>query len=237
MTEDDRTVDSAASSAAAAFAGDRMAARAAGAAAPVPDPAALADAHERAADLGVGAVSDAVGTALAMFSRMADARTAVEVGTGAGVSAQWLLSGMRHDGVLTTIDIEPEHQRTARIALSGAGIASARTRLIGGRGLEVLPRLADDAYEMMFVDCGGTDHARYLAEAVRLLRPGGVVVMHGLIAAGGPARQGTATHAPAHHRSPAAVDAREALRTATEHDLLLPSLLPLGDGLLCAARV
>ncbi|WP_372497921.1 O-methyltransferase [Tomitella fengzijianii] len=222
-------MDSAAISAAETFAGDRMAARAAGAAAPVPDPAALADARERAADLGVGAVSDAVGAALSMLSRMVDARTAVEVGTGAGVSAQWLLSGMRHDGVLTTIDIEPEHQRTARTALSGAGVASARTRLIGGRGVEVLPRLADDAYEMMFVDCGGADHARYLSEAVRLLRPGGVVVMHGLSAAGNPG--------DAARRDPAAVDAREALRTAAENDLLLPSLLPLGGGLLCAARV
>jgi predicted O-methyltransferase YrrM len=42
------------------------------------------------------------------------ARAVVEIGTGAGVSGLWLLGGMPSDGVLTTIDVEPEHQRAAR---------------------------------------------------------------------------------------------------------------------------
>ncbi len=230
MTDNDSPVDTESlSDCAAAFAADRVEAASAGDAVPVPDPAALAEARERAADLGVDAVPDSVGTVLAMFARMVDARTAVEIGTGAGISALWTLSGMRDDGALTTIDIEPEHQRTARTVLSRNGSGSPRTRLIGGRGLEVLPRLADESYDLMFVDCGGADHARYVAEAVRLLRPGGVLAVHGMLAGA----------APWDHtrRDPASSDAREALRAAAEHRLLLPSVLPVGAGLVCAARV
>jgi predicted O-methyltransferase YrrM len=51
----------------------------------------------------------------------------VEVGTGAGVSGLWLLSGMRDDGVLTTIDVEPEHQRLAKQAFTEAGVPATRT--------------------------------------------------------------------------------------------------------------
>ncbi len=229
MTDDDRHQDTASLRPALCEYADAFAAdRAAGGAAGVPPAAALADARERAADLGVPAVSDAVGAALSMLARVVGAHTVVEVGTGAGVSAQWLLHGMRDDGVLTTIDIEPEHQRTARAAFAAAGIAPSRTRLIGGRGLDVLPRLADASYEMVFVDCGGSDHAPYVAEAVRLLRPGGMLAVHGLPAAGTPWDQS--------RRDAAALDARETLRLLAEHDALLPSLLPLGGGLICAAR-
>ena len=63
----------------------------------------------------------------------------VEVGTGAGVSGLWLLRGMRPDGVLTTVDQDPEHQRAARQAFGEAGIPSGRARLIVGNALEVLP--------------------------------------------------------------------------------------------------
>ncbi len=54
---------------------------------------------------------------------MLDAKTVVEVGTGAGVSGLWLLRGMREDGVLTTIDSEPEHQRAAKQTFRVAGVA------------------------------------------------------------------------------------------------------------------
>lgn len=77
---------------------------------------ALGAARERADDLGAGPVPPAVGAALALFARMLDAKTVVEVGTGAGVSSLWLLRGMREDGVLTTIDSEPEHQRAAKLS-------------------------------------------------------------------------------------------------------------------------
>lgn len=224
VTRNDRTVDTAALHACAeTVAADWLAAR------PEAPAAALRGARERSADLGVDSVSDSVGMTLSMFTRMLGARTVVEVGTGVGISGQWLLGGMREDGVLTTIDVEPEHQKAARAGFSAAGFAPARTRLIGGRALEVLPRLADDSYDLVFVDGGNADHACYVDEAVRLLRRGGLVVLHGML---GPVEPWDTAR-----RDPAATDARETLRLVADHGELLPSVLPVSDGLVCAARI
>ncbi len=84
---------------------------------------------------------------------------------------------MAADGVLTSIDIDPEHQRAARQAFTAAGYGPSRLRLINGMGLEVLPRLTDGGYDLVFVDAGAADYPRYLDEAVRLLRGGGIVAL------------------------------------------------------------
>ena len=83
----------------------------------------------------------------------------VEIGTGTGVSGLWLLRGMRPDGVLTTIDVEAEHQRVARRVFAAAGLAPSRTRIITGRALDVLPRLADGVYDLVFVDHDRLEYA------------------------------------------------------------------------------
>ncbi|MEV8193223.1 O-methyltransferase [Rhodococcus pyridinivorans] len=189
----------------------------------------LAAARDRAEDLGADPVSPSVGAALAMFARMLDARTVVEIGTGAGVSGLWLLHGLREDGVLTTIDSEPEHQRAAKIAFREAGVVASRTRLINGRALDVLPRLADSGYDMVFVDATPADHPHFVREGVRLLRQGGVIVLHNALLDGRVA-------------DPAARDAtvlavREATRAVSDDERLAPVVLPLGDGLLCAVRL
>ena len=99
----------------------------------------------------------------------------MEVGTGCGTSGIWLLRGMRPDGVLTSVDVEPEHQRLARKVFTEAGFASNRYRLISGRALDVLPRLTDGGYDMVFCDAAKKEYLDYFAEGLRLLRPGGIV--------------------------------------------------------------
>ena len=99
----------------------------------------------------------------------------VEIGTGTGVSGLWLLRGMRADGVLTTVDIEAEHQRLARETFTDGGFAPQRARTIAGAALDVLPRLTDGHYDLVFADGDKVEYSAYLKEAVRLLRPGGVV--------------------------------------------------------------
>ncbi|MEO6793029.1 MAG: methyltransferase, partial [Mycobacterium sp.] len=76
--------------------------------------AVLAAARDRAGEIGVASISAAVGALLSLLTKLSGGKAVVEIGTGAGVSGLWLLSGMGEDGVLTTIDIEPEHQRTAK---------------------------------------------------------------------------------------------------------------------------
>jgi predicted O-methyltransferase YrrM len=144
------------------------------------------------------------------------------------VSSLWLLSGMAEDGVLTTIDIEPEHQRTAKEAFSEGGIGQSRTRLISGRAQDVLTRLADDSYDLVFIDADPLDQPEYVIEGVRLLRSGGAIVVHGA------ALGGRAGDPAAHDAEVAAV--REAARLIAENEQLTPALVPLGDGLLAAVR-
>ncbi|MFC7613052.1 O-methyltransferase [Actinokineospora soli] len=135
----------------------------------------LSAARVRAAALGCPAIEPRVGAALRFLATVLRARAVVEIGTGTGVSALYLLRGMVPDGVLTSIDIAPELQAEAKRALRGAGIAPGRTRLIMGRALDVLPRLTDGGYDLLFVDAARADYAAYHDEAVRLLRPGGVL--------------------------------------------------------------
>jgi predicted O-methyltransferase YrrM len=135
---------------------------------------------------------------------------------------------MRPDGVLTSVDIESEHQRLARVAFAEVGIAHNRTRLITGAALEVLPRLTDAAYDLVFCDGDKAEYGDYLVQALRLLRPGGVVAFdnalwHDRVA--DPAQ-----------RDPDTVAIRELGRTVRDDDQLVPVLLPVGDGLLVAVK-
>jgi|SRR5690625_2423367 len=190
--------------------------------------AVLGAARDRAGEIGVGSISPAVGALLSLLTKLSGGKAVVEVGTGAGVSGLWLLSGMGEDGVLTTIDIEPEHQRAAKQAFGDAAIGPSRTRFISGRAQEVLTRLADESYDLVFVDADPIDQPEYVAETVRLLRPGGVVVLH-RAALGGRAGDPAANDAEV-------VAVREAARLIAEDERLTPALIPLGDGLLAAVR-
>src|SRR4051795_238377 len=135
----------------------------------------VAHARERAQEVGVVPIGPGGGAALRFLASVMDARAVVEVGTGTGVSGLWLLRGMRSDGVLTTVDIEAEHQRLARETFNEAGIPTQRARTIAGAALDVLPRLTDGHYDIVFVDGDKSEYAACLREALRLLRPGGVL--------------------------------------------------------------
>ncbi len=194
----------------------------------ITEDAVLAAARERAEDIGADAVTPAVGALLSMLTRLSGGKAVAEVGTGAGVSGLWMLSGMRDDGVLTTIDIEPEHQRLAKQAFSEGGIGPSRTRLITGRAQDVLTRLADESYDLVFIDAEPGDQADFVVEGIRLLRPGGVIVVHRAALAG---RAGDPSA-----NDPEVASVREAARLIAEDERFTPVLLPLGDGILAAAR-
>ena len=185
-------------------------------------------ARARGSELGCTPVLPGVGAALRMLAAALPARAVVEIGTGAGVSGLWLLGGMPSDGVLTTIDVEPEHQRAAREAFAEAGIPGNRTRVISGRALDVLPRLTDGAYDLVLADAAKEEYEDYLQQALRLLRSGGVVAFDNAL-----------WHdrvADPSQRDPETVAIRELDRAVAEHEGLVPLLLPVGDGLLVAKK-
>ena len=194
----------------------------------LPEDDVLLRARERAGQLGCVPVLPGAGAALTVLAAATRARAVVEIGTGAGVGSLYLLRGMPDDGVLTTIDVEVEHQRAAKEAFAEAGVKSTRTRTISGRALDVLPRLTDGGYDLVFVDADKESTPLYVEQAVRLLRAGGVLAVdnalwHDRVA--DPARRDEVTTV-----------IREAGRQVRDDDRLIPALLPSGDGLLVAVR-
>jgi len=195
----------------------------------VPEDDVLAAARARASEVGVVPIGPGGGATLRFLASVLDARAVVEIGTGTGVSGLWLLRGMRADGVLTTVDVETEHQRLARQSFTEAGFASQRVRTISGAALDVLPRLTDGHYDLVFADGDKAEYPAYLTEALRLLRPGGVVAFdnalwHDRVA--DPAQRDDDT-----------VAIRDLGRAIAEREDLVPVLLPVGDGLLVAKKV
>jgi predicted O-methyltransferase YrrM len=194
----------------------------------VPEDEPLLAARQRGHEVGAEPIGPAGGAALRFLATMINARSVVEIGSGCGVSGIWLLRGMRPDGVLTSVDVEPENQQLAKEAYAEAGFAAGRSRMITGRALEVLPRLTDGAYDLVFCDAGKLEYPDYLTAAVRLLRPGGVVVFDKTLWSSGVA--------DVSRHDPETVALDEVRRMVLDDDRLVPLLLPVGDGLLCALK-
>jgi len=194
----------------------------------VPEDDVLLTARDRARELGCVPIGPAGGALLRVLATATGARSVVEVGTGAGVSGLYLLGGMTADGILTTIDVEGENQRAAKEAYGEAGIAPSRYRLINGSAAEVLPRLRDEAYDLVFVDADKAEYPLYFEQALRLLRPGGVVAFDNAL-----------WHdrvADAAQRDPDTLTLRDLGRAVRDDDRLVSALVAAGDGLLVGAK-
>lgn len=186
-----------------------------------PEPIALARQHSL--ELGIDAVSPAAGAQLALLAAASTAHSILEMGTGAGVSGLWLFRGAPN-ATLTSIDVEFDHQQSARTAFAHADIPANRIRLITGDTAEVLPRMNDGAYDLVVVDADPASTLVNVEHALRIARRGGVVVV---------------AHALWHDRvaDPAQRDGtvaeyRALLATLAESDAVVTALSTAGDGLL-----
>jgi predicted O-methyltransferase YrrM len=191
----------------------------------LPEDEPLLAARANASNLGgTEPVQPAVGAALRFLACAVGARNAVEIGTGCGSSGIWLLRGMRPGSTLTSVDIEPEYHRMTRKAFAQAGFAPNQCRLILGRALDVLPRLSDGAYDMVFCDADPRNYPDYLSAALRLLRTGGIAAFNHALLSGTSGDAGD---------DDLAFDLASHVRA---DERLVPVLLPLGDGLLAAVK-
>ncbi|MGO1590956.1 MAG: O-methyltransferase [Ancrocorticia sp.] len=185
-----------------------------------------ARAREDAREYDITCISPATGSFLGLFAAATKVRSAVEVGTGTGVSGLYLLRSSS-DIMLTTIDVESEAQHSAKERFRKAGIRPGRARIINGPSADILPRLADRSYDLVFLDGAPLEMSGDVNEALRMLRPGGVLIiahalMHGRVA--DPAR-----------REEDVVAIRDLNRELMESADLRTSLIPVGDGLLLAS--
>jgi predicted O-methyltransferase YrrM len=189
---------------------------------------AVQAARVRGRELGCVPIEPGGGAALTVLAAAVGARSVVEVGTGAGVSGLFLLAGMRPDGVLTTVDIESDNQRAAKIAFTEAEIAPNRYRLINGSAAEVMPRLTDGGYDLVYIDADKSGYGVYHEQALRLLRPGGVVAYDNMLW-----RDRVADPSV---RDSETTTLRELGRTVRDDKRLISALLSVGDGLLVAVK-
>ena len=185
-------------------------------------------ARVKATEIGCPAIEPGAGAALRTLAAAVKAHNVVEIGTGAGVSALWLLEGMNPDGVLTSIDNEAEHQLIAKEALNQSGVSPNRVRLINGRVDEVLDRMTEGAYDLVFVSSRPIELEGHIAAGVKLLRKGGLLVID---------------NALWHHkladpaqRDPETVAIRSAVEHFADNDSFISSLLPVGGGLLVSVK-
>lgn len=183
-------------------------------------------ARQEAHEYGISSISAATGSFLGLFAAASRVRSAVEVGTGTGVSGLYLLRATA-DLMLTTIDTESEAQHSAKCSFLKAGVRPGRARIINGKSADILPRLASHSYDLVFLDGAPLETPGDVNEALRMLRPGGVLViahalMHGRVA--DPAR-----------REDDVVAIRDLGRELLDSADLRTSLIPVGDGLLLAS--
>ena len=117
------------------------------------------------------------------------------MGSLGGYSTIWLARALPPDGHLVTLEIDPHHGQVARANLAAAGLAD-RTEVRVGPALETLPQL-DGPFDLVFIDADKPSNREYFAHALRLSRPGSVIVVDNVVRGGavvdrdgGPAVQG-----------------------------------------------
>lgn len=160
---------------------------------------------------------------LALLARVAQARSVVEVGSHAGATGLALYGGMVADGVLTSVEADPEQLRMAKESFAAADISHSRTRLIAADPHEVLTRLTDGGYDLFVSGARAADHAAFTEQAARLLRPGGIAVFLDLSDVPDPAR-----------REPDQLAVKQFAEEMQGDERWLTSMLPVADGVLVA---
>jgi predicted O-methyltransferase YrrM len=147
-----------------------------------PDLAAALEASD-AAGLPRIAVSAQQGKFLCLLAGAVGARRILEIGTLGGFSTIWLARGSGPDGHVVTLEYEPRHADVARTNLTRAGVGD-RVEVVVGAALETLPAVTDGPFDLIFIDADKENNAAYLEWAVRLARPGTVIVVDNVIREG-----------------------------------------------------
>jgi len=146
-------------------------------------------------------VSPTQGKLLHLLARLQSARAILEIGTLGGYSAIWLARALPPGGRLVTLEFDPKHAEVARGNIALAGL-SERVDVRQGRALDLLPRIETEKigpFDLVFIDANKDNNPEYFTWALRLSRPGGLIILDNVVREGGvldaasadPAIQGT----------------------------------------------
>ena len=128
-------------------------------------------------------VSAAQGKLLFLLAKIGKARRILEVGTLAGYSTIWMARALPDDGELVTLEIDPKHADVARKNIDRAGLSS-RVEVLPGPALETLPTLRGP-FDLAFIDADTVNIPSYYDWAVKLSRPGSVIIVDNVVRDGG----------------------------------------------------
>ena len=153
-----------------------------------PTDAALAAVERSIEEAGMPriSVSPTEGKLLHLLALLCNAGRILEIGTLAGYSTIWMARALRAGGRLITIEANPAHAEVARQNLERAGLADAVSVRVG-RALEVLPELVAEGqgpFDMIFIDADKAPYAEYLQWALRLARPGTLILADNVVRGG-----------------------------------------------------
>jgi caffeoyl-CoA O-methyltransferase len=123
-------------------------------------------------------VSPSQGKFLHLLARLMNARRILELGTLAGYSTIWLARALPPEGKLVTIEYDPKHAEVAEKNIALAGLTE-RVDVLVGRALDILPGIAAELaepFDLIFIDADKQPYAEYFQWALRLSRPGTLIV-------------------------------------------------------------
>ncbi len=152
----------------------------------IPADPALDGALERSRAAGLPAIAVAAnqGKLLNLIATLMGARRILEVGTLGGYSTLWLARALPADGRLVSLEIDPKHADVARANLSAAGLASV-AEVRTGRAIDLLPALANEPlFDLAFIDADKPSNPDYFDWAMKLVRPGGLIIVDNVVRAG-----------------------------------------------------
>jgi predicted O-methyltransferase YrrM len=147
------------------------------------------DAAQRASDaagLPPISVTPNLGKLLQILARLQGARSILELGTLGGYSTIWLARALPEDGRLITLEVDPRHAEAARANIARAGLTD-KVELRLGPALETLPQLEVEGrgpFDLIFIDADKPAIADYFQWALRLARPGSLIVVDNVVRKG-----------------------------------------------------
>jgi len=150
-----------------------------------PSDAALDAALKATSEAGMPLINVAPnqGKLLHLLARLVGARNVLEIGTLGGYSAIWLARALPPEGRLLTLEVNPTHAEIARANIARAGLAEqVEVRL--GSALTTLPQLAEQGagpFDLVFIDADKASTPDYLTWALRLTKPGSIIIIDNVV--------------------------------------------------------
>ena len=131
-------------------------------------------------------VSPTQGKFLMLLAQIQQARTILEIGTLGGYSTIWLARALPAGGHLISLEADPRHAQVARTNVARASLADS-VEIRTGRALDTLPQIAAegrDPFDLFFIDADKPSNPEYFAWALRLSRPGSIIIADNVIREG-----------------------------------------------------